>query len=109
MSPETAAATPKTAGSPATTLTINQLFREAARRGDRAALKRRSGAGWETISWKAYREAAHRVANGLIKLGIQKGDRVAILSNSRVEWVYCDMAVSGLSAVIVPIYQSVRD
>jgi len=89
--------------------TINQLFREAAKRGDRPALKRRSGKEWETLSWKTYRTAAHRVANGLLKMGIEKGERVAILSNSRVEWCFCDMAVSGLAACVVPIYQSVKD
>src|SRR5581483_11472334 len=86
-----------------------QLFREAAKRGDRPALKRRSGKEWETISWKAYYTASHRVGNGLVKLGIAPGDRVAILSNSRVEWCYCDMAVSCLAACVVPIYQSVKD
>jgi long-chain acyl-CoA synthetase len=89
--------------------TINQLFREAAKRGDRAALRRRMGTEWETISWKAYRHACLRVANGLLRLGLEKGERVAVLSNSRVEWCFCDLAVSGLAAVIVPIYQNVKD
>lgn len=109
MSTETAAQAPhfvKPTGRPAT---IPHLFREAAKRGDRAALKRKNGKEWETITWKAYYQAAQRVANGLLKLGIAIGDRVGIMSNSRVEWCYCDMAISGLASVVVPIYQSVKD
>ncbi|MEZ0228763.1 MAG: long-chain fatty acid--CoA ligase [Planctomycetota bacterium] len=109
MSTETASKAPSYVTPIGRPVTIPQLFREAAKRGDRPALKRRNGKEWETISWKGYYQAATRIANGLIKLGIQPGDRVGIMSNSRVEWCYADMAISGLASVVVPIYQSVRD
>lgn len=44
------------------------------------------------------------LAKGLATLGVQGGDRVAIISESRPEWLYCDLAVLSLGAVTVPIY-----
>jgi long-chain acyl-CoA synthetase len=90
-------------------LTLNHIFRETAKLGDKPALRRKVGDTWQDISWKGYRAAAHRVANGLLKLGLEPGERVAIISQSRVEWVFTDLAVTGSAAIVVPIYQSVRD
>ncbi len=43
---------------------------------------------------------------GLIDLGVQAGDRVCILANTRPEWSYADMAITATGAVVVPIYQT---
>jgi long-chain acyl-CoA synthetase len=62
--------------------------------------------GWRAVGWD---EAATRVdglAAGFAELGIRKGDRVAILSRTRLEWTLCDFALASLGAVSVPIYQT---
>ena len=43
---------------------------------------------------------------GLIDLGIEPGERVCILANTRPEWSYVDMAATSAGAVVVPIYQT---
>src|SRR5262245_59762568 len=102
MPTETSAAhAPSTSG--ATTATLNSIFTEnAARWGDKVALKRKLSPGrWEEISWRAYREISRKVGLGLIALGLAPGERVGILSNSRVEWVYADMGTLGAGGVAV--------
>ena len=62
--------------------------------------------GWRAVGWN---EAAARVdalAAGFAALGVRKGDRVAILSRTRLEWTLCDFALATLGAVSVPIYQT---
>ena len=46
------------------------------------------------------------VGLGLIDLGIQPGERVCILANTRPEWSYADMGATGTGAIVVPIYQT---
>ena len=46
------------------------------------------------------------MAAGLASLGIKRGDRVIILSNSRYQWAIADLAILGMGCVTVPIYQS---
>lgn len=46
------------------------------------------------------------IAGGLISLGVKAGDRVAILANTRREWLFTDVGIVMSGAVTVPIYQS---
>jgi len=46
------------------------------------------------------------IAKGLIALGVQPGDRVAILSNTRAEWTLADLGVMCAGAIVVPVYQT---
>ena len=59
-------------------------------------------------SW-GYADVADRVsklARGLMALGVERGDRVAILSSTRPEWTICDLAILATGAVTVPIYHT---
>jgi long-chain acyl-CoA synthetase len=84
--------------------TLNDIFFAAAEHNlDRAMLYRESGK-WVPISSS---EIARRVAattQGLKKLGVRKGDRIAILSENRPEWTIVDFAILLLGAVTVPVY-----
>ena len=51
-------------------------------------------------------EIVRKLSLGLIDLGIEKGDKVAILSNTRPEWTYFDFAALSAGATVVPIYQT---
>jgi long-chain acyl-CoA synthetase len=75
---------------------------------DRVALRYRDPDhdAWEGFSWAELLEKVQHVAAGLIDLGIGRGDRVALLSNSRWEWAVTDLATLSIGAITVPIYQS---
>lgn len=62
--------------------------------------------GWTTITWNQTRDRVHRIAAGLIDLGIAPEDRVAIASATRIEWVLCDLAVMCAAAATTTIYPS---
>jgi long-chain acyl-CoA synthetase len=68
------------------------------------ALIEKRGESWHKISWREYGEKVLNIACGLQALGIEKGDRVAIFSENRVEWTYADMGILAAGAVSVPIY-----
>ncbi len=61
---------------------------------------------WIEQSWGNYRQVVEEISVGLSSLGVEPEDRVAILSNTRAEWAYSDMAILCLGAVSVPIYHS---
>jgi long-chain acyl-CoA synthetase len=87
--------------------TICHKFLETSRKhADSIAVMYKRGDRWNELSWQSYREVVESIAAGFQVLGIRKGDRVAVLSNSRLEWAATDMALLGLGAVTVPIYQS---
>ena len=61
------------------------------------------------ISSKDLFERIRDVSLGLSSLGVTNGDRVAVISESRPEWVICDMAVLLLGGVTVPIYPTLNE
>ena len=86
------------------------FFRQAAKYRDREFLHFRDGDGpWQTLAWNAMRDRVLAVASGLIDAGVKAGDSVVIMSENRVEWLYCDMAIQTVGAVTVPIYPNVSE
>ena len=88
--------------------TIADLLPLAARRyGDAPAVmfKDESGA-WKTRSFKQLLEVSRSLSLGLIGLGVEAGEKVAILANTRPEWTYFDFAALTAGATVVPIYQT---
>src|SRR5438094_3708715 len=90
--------------------TINQLFLTAIDERPRpdAFLFKASGRYQGLSSAEALRRAA-ALAAAFDRLGIGRGDRVALLSENRVEWALTDYAVLGLGAVVVPIYPTLLE
>ena len=58
------------------------------------------------ITYSEFKEQTENFAYGLASFGIKAGDKVAIISENRPEWVFSDMAILGLGAVDVPLYPS---
>ena len=86
--------------------TVGLFFRQAARFGDRTLVRHHDGDGWRPHSWSESAELTLRVAARLVGEGVQAGDRVGIMADNRVEWLYCDLAIQTVGAVTVPIYPS---
>jgi long-chain acyl-CoA synthetase len=61
---------------------------------------------WQTLTWRQVGDVVQELALGLIALGRQKGEAVALLSASRAEWVQADMAILSAGCITVPIYPS---
>ncbi|GAB6282566.1 MAG: AMP-dependent synthetase/ligase [Ignavibacterium sp.] len=61
---------------------------------------------WKEITYQQFKEEVETFAYGLATLGIKRGDKVAIMSENRPEWVYADLAIINIGAVDVPLYPS---
>ena len=87
--------------------TLNQLWLDSLHRHPRPDLlwAKRDGR-WQAISSHTFLRRAASLADSLQKLGVGKGDRVALFSENRPEWHIVDLAVLGLGAINVPIYLS---
>lgn len=89
---------------------IPQMFFErAASRGHTPAQLSKSHTAWAACSWQAMSDRVRHIAFGLLTLDVQLGDRIAILSDSRPEWVQCDLSILATGAITVPIYPSSTD
>ena len=81
------------------------MFFEVAReRAARGFLWTRRGGHYQPLSWAEAADAVSRLARGLVALGIEPGDRVALVSENRPEWVIADLAIMSAGAVTVPAY-----
>lgn len=72
---------------------------------DRVALRRKEMGIWKRISWTEYGTRVREVAAGLLALGLQPGDKVAILGDNRPEWLFSDlgtMTIGGVSCGVYP-------
>jgi len=68
--------------------------------------RKERGGPFVDVTWAELEENAISFGLGLISLGLQPGDRVAILSYNRLEWIVCDMGAMLARGVDVPIYHS---
>ncbi|MEZ0393081.1 MAG: long-chain fatty acid--CoA ligase [Pseudobdellovibrionaceae bacterium] len=88
--------------------TICDYVLEMPSRGDSVtALKSKVGGQWREFSWTDYFDQVSETASALLSVGVKPGDRVAIMSGTRLEWSVCDYAIMGIKAVTVPLYQTV--
>jgi long-chain acyl-CoA synthetase len=64
---------------------------------------------WVPMSTSDFIERTMNVARGLISMGIQAGDRIAVASSNRVEWNILDIAVQKSGAILVPLYPNISE
>src|SRR5271165_886865 len=76
----------------------------AAEYGERIAVRYKRDGEWHDVSYSQLAEIVQEIALGLMDLGLQPGERICILANTRPEWSYVDMAATSAGAVVVPIY-----
>jgi len=82
------------------------FFTRARELAARPRYRYRVADGWREVTWQTMAERVRAIAAGLIDLGVAPGDRVALLSNTRPEWMEIDFAILACGALTVPIYQS---
>jgi long-chain acyl-CoA synthetase len=94
------------------TRTIGALWRNAAARGSTRPpyLAERDGS-WVEVSWPEAERRVDDIANGLLALGVRKGDAFGILASTSLEWCLFDFALGLIGAIGAPVYanSSARD
>ncbi|MFD3487808.1 AMP-dependent synthetase/ligase [Streptomyces sp. NPDC058665] len=82
------------------------ISRNAAQHPDVAVLSRKTGGVWTDVTATQFLAEVRAVAKGLIASGILPGERVALMSRTRYEWVLFDFAIWSAGAVTVPVYET---
>jgi len=84
--------------------TIVELLESSAQKyGNNPYLLEKKADRYEAITFKETKEQAYIVAAGLLALGIKKGDRIALLSESRTDWVISELGILHAGAINVPL------
>ena len=102
-------ATPLQIVIPTTGNLTDAVVRNGAETPAKVAFSRRDGDGWADITAGEFLDQARAVAKGLIAAGVERGDRVALLSKTRYEWTLVDYAIWFAGAATVPIYETSSD
>ena len=83
------------------------LFRlRLAEDGHRSAARRKVSGKWEDVTWAELAAQGEEAAWGLLALGVEKGQMIALIGSTRIEWTVCDLGVMYTGATAVPIYHS---
>ncbi len=77
---------------------------QAGRYGQKVLYRFSRDGQWRSLTWNEALSQVREIALGLVSLGIERGDRVAIFASNRVEWLLADWANICIGALTVPIY-----
>lgn len=90
------------------TFNLFDLLDDRAKRDPEGAMIEYKGddGTWHPYSAQVFRDMVIDLAKGLIGLGVNKGDSVAIVSRTRWEWTALDMAIMSIGALTVPVYET---
>lgn len=80
------------------------FFQQAERLADKIALRHKQFGLWQPITWAEYARQVRRLANGMLSLGFQYGDRVGIIGENKPEWVFSDLAAQAIGGISSGIY-----
>ena len=82
----------------------DDLFRNEEKWPGEVGLKRKTNGIWTPVTWREFTRQVRGIAASFIAVGIQPGDRVALMSHTRFEWTLVDYAILTAGAITVPIY-----
>jgi len=87
--------------------TIYQMLHHlSVQNGNKPAYQYKRDGRWQEVSWLENEARCKQIARGLMALGVKAGDKVNILSQTRLEWVQCDFGIVSCGGVTVGIYPS---
>ncbi len=86
--------------------TLPRLLAVKARRysSQRVALREKEYGIWQEVTWEQYYGHVRALCLGLVQLGLQRGDKVAVISGNRPEWLYTELATQSAGAVSLGIF-----
>ncbi|HEY4715975.1 MAG TPA: long-chain fatty acid--CoA ligase [bacterium] len=82
------------------------FFSRMSRYTDNPALRYKKDGQWVDVTWKEAGDSVKAIASALLAIGVKRGDKISIQSQSRLEWVLCDIGALSIGAITVPIYPS---
>jgi long-chain acyl-CoA synthetase len=82
------------------------FFQQVNTQRNRIALRRKEYGIWNRITWHEYGQMVNETAAGLIRAGLQPGERVAILGDNRPEWLICHLAAMTIGCVTCGVYST---
>ena len=87
--------------------TLPQLLRDRAAGADggRVALRYKDRGIWQEFTWRDYQAHARAFGLGLASLGLRPGEKVAILSDNRPEWLYAEVGTLAVGGIAAGVYQ----
>jgi long-chain acyl-CoA synthetase len=86
---------------------VGQMFFDrVAATPQREAYRRPSAGGWESVTWEEAGDRVTRLAAGLIALGVEPEQRVAIASSTRYDWILADLAIMSAGGATTTVYPS---
>jgi long-chain acyl-CoA synthetase len=80
------------------------FLKRAGQKGDAPFLGHKAGGKWVTQSWRSAAEHVVLLAEALRAMGLEDGDRVALVSENRPEWCIADLAIMAAGCITVPTY-----
>ncbi|GAA2099352.1 AMP-dependent synthetase/ligase [Microlunatus panaciterrae] len=84
------------------------LLEQVRASGPREAFRYLDGKNWVSLSWDQTKDRVFELAAGLMALGLQHEDRVAIASNTRIEWILADLAVMCAGGATTTVYPTTQ-
>ncbi len=84
------------------------LLRQVEASSSKEAFRYLEGDRWVSLSWSQTKDKVFELAAGLLALGVQPEDRVAIASNTRMEWILADLAIMCAAGASTTIYPSTQ-
>ena len=84
------------------------LVNQAKASSTKEAFRYLEGDRWVSLSWTETKDKAFQLAAGLLALGIEREDRVAIASNTRMEWILADLAIMCAAGATTTVYPSTQ-
>jgi long-chain acyl-CoA synthetase len=86
--------------------TIPRLFVAKARHygAGKVALREKAYGIWQEVTWQQYYEQVCTLCLGLLQIGMQRGDKIAVISGNRPEWLYVELAAQSAGAIPVGLF-----
>ena len=81
-----------------------RLVAQARRLGRKVALREKKYGIWQEVTWEQYAAQVRAVCLGLVGLGLERGDKVAVISGNRPAWLYGELAVQSAGAIPLGIF-----
>ncbi|PCI96815.1 MAG: long-chain fatty acid--CoA ligase [Flavobacteriales bacterium] len=89
--------------------TLSDFYYQQLSNSKKDAFTQKENGKWTSLSTEEFIKKAKQFSSGLIQLGIQKGDKVAVISNNRTEWHLIDLAVQQIGVINAPLYPNITE